>query len=207
MDHFVVRQPNAYPIYDEEYKKHLKEIRDSLESVENLQTIGRNGMHRYNNMDHSMQTGMLAVENILGAQHDLWEVSDEEVYLEEGKRDTTGQLLPAIVLIRTFARMDKLAFASALGTVSALLVFAATMWLIIRGDQVVRPYLQLLSQYFVGYTVTVKGSFIAFGYSFFWGFLFGWLFAYLRNFFLGLYVFQVKKKAELLSIKDFFDHF
>jgi Na+/proline symporter len=70
----------------------------------------------------------------------------------------------------------------------------------------VGPNLQILSQYFVGYTVTVKGAFIAFGYSFAWGFLFGWLFAYLRNLFFSFYIYRVRKKAELLSLWDFFDH-
>ncbi|KPL15504.1 MAG: hypothetical protein AMJ93_16535 [Anaerolineae bacterium SM23_84] len=62
------------------------------------------------------------------------------------------------------------------------------------------PNLKLLGQYFIGYTVTVKGAFIAFGYSFAWSFLFGWLFAYVRNLFLALYIYRVKKKAELLSL-------
>jgi len=53
----------------------------------------------------------------------------------------------------------------------------------------------------------VKGGLIAFVYSFFWGFLFGWLFAYLRNLFLAVYLYRIKRKAELLSLKDFFDNF
>jgi len=66
--------------------------------------------------------------------------------------------------------------------------------------------LELLANYFFGYTVTVQGAFVAFGYSFFWAFLFGWLFAYLRNFFLGFYLYRLKKKSELLSLKNFFDY-
>ena len=54
--------------------------------------------------------------------------------------------------------------------------------------------------------MTVKGAFIAFGYSFVWGFLFAWLFAYLRNLFFAFYVYSVKKKAELLTLRDFFDN-
>ena len=77
----------------------------------------------------------------------------------------------------------------------------------IKGGDVVGPSLKLLGQYFIGYTVTVKGAFVAFGYSFVWGFLFGWLFAYLRNLFLALYIYRVKKKAELLSLEAFFEHF
>jgi protoporphyrinogen oxidase len=206
IDGLVVRQPKAYPIYNYEYEKHLEVIRDFLKTIDNLQTIGRNGMHRYNNMDHSMYTGMLAVENILGAEHDMWEVNEEEVYLEEDKQAKVGRLVPEKVLARTFARMDKLAFATAVGSVSGLLLFIATVWLIMKGGVVVGPNLRLLGHYFIGYTVTVKGAFIAFGYSFIWGFLFGWLLAYLRNLVLAVFIYGVKRKAELLSLKDFFDH-
>ena len=66
--------------------------------------------------------------------------------------------------------------------------------------------LQLLAQYFAGFTVTVKGAFIAFGYTFFWGFLFGWLFAYLRNLFFVFYLYRVKKKNELILLRDLFDY-
>ena len=206
MDSFVVRQLNAYPVYDDEYKKHLNVIRDFLRGIDNLQTIGRNGMHRYNNMDHSMHTGMLAAQNILGARHDLWEITEEEEYLEEEKKAKAGKLVFEKILSQTFARMDKIAFATAVGSVSGLLIFLATIWLVIKGGDVVGPNIKLLGQYFIGYTVTVKGAFIAFGYSFVWSFLFGWLFAYLRNLSLALYVFWVRKKTELLTLKDFFDH-
>jgi hypothetical protein len=206
MDSFVVRQPNAYPVYDSEYKEHLGVIRSFLGGIDNLQTIGRNGMHRYNNMDHSMLMGMLAAQNILGANHDLWKINEEGEYLEEDKKAMDWKLITENVLGRTFARMDKLAFATALGSVSGLLVFMATIWLIVKGGEVVGPNLRLLGQCFIGYTVTVKGAFIAFGYSFLWGFLFGWLFAYLRNLILALYIYWVKKRAEMLSLRDFFDH-
>ena len=54
-----------------------------------MRPVGRNGMHRYNNQDHSMLTAMLAVENILdGAGHDLWEVNVEEEYHEEASSTT-----------------------------------------------------------------------------------------------------------------------
>ena len=129
---------------------------------------------------------MLAAENILGAKHDLWEVNEEEEYLEEDKRARDEQAVLERVLARSFARMDKLGFATAIGSVSGLFFFIATIYLLIRGDSVLNPYFKLFSEYFIGYTLSVKGSFIAFGYSFVWGFLFGWLFAYLRNLFLAL---------------------
>src|SRR5690606_5156060 len=83
VDGAVIRQPKAYPVYDEHYKEAIATIRAWLGSLENLQTVGRNGMHRYNNQDHSMLTAMLAVRNILGDHHDLWEVNLERSYHEE----------------------------------------------------------------------------------------------------------------------------
>jgi protoporphyrinogen oxidase len=208
IDSYVVRQSHAYPVYDATYKQNLQIIRNYLDSFSNLQTIGRSGMHRYNNMDHSMQTGILAAKNCCGEKHDLWAVNEEKSYLEEERiTKEAPPLVPEKVLIRAFARMDRFAFAVAVGTLCGLLVFSATLWIISRGGDVLNSHLRLLGQYFIGYTVTVKGGFIAFGYSFFWGFLFGWLFAYLRNLFLAIYIYRIKRKVELLSLKDFFDNF
>jgi protoporphyrinogen oxidase len=207
IDSYVVRQSHAYPVYDATYKKNLLNIRNYLENFSNLQTIGRSGMHRYNNMDHSMQTGILAARNCCGDLYDLWSVNEEKSYLEEDRKAPELQPVPEKVLIRAFARMDKFAFAVALGTICGLLAFSATLWIISRGGEVQQSHLRLLAQYFIGYSVTVKGAFIAFGYSFFWGFLFGWLFAYLRNLFLAIYIYRIKRRVELLSLKDFFDNF
>lgn len=207
VDSYVVRQPGAYPVYDSTYKGNLLAIRHYLEGFNNLQTIGRSGMHRYNNMDHSMQTGMLAAKNCLGESHDLWAVNEEKSYLEEDRRLEKAAVVPEKVLIRTFARMDKFAFAVSVGTICGLLVFGATLWIISRGGDVLNSHLRLLAQYFIGYTVTVQGGFIAFGYAFSWGFLFGWLFAYFRNLFLAIYLYRIKRKVEMLSLKDFFDNF
>jgi protoporphyrinogen oxidase len=82
-DGVVIRQLKAYPVYDGEYRGHLQVLEGFLKGIENLQTIGRNGMHRYNNQDHSMLTGMLAVRNILGEKHDLWDVNTERSYYED----------------------------------------------------------------------------------------------------------------------------
>src|SRR5262245_13080222 len=79
----VVRVPKAYPIYDSTYRGHLDRLREELDLVENLQTVGRNGMHKYNNQDHSMLTAMMAVENMLGASHDIWSVNTDYEYHEE----------------------------------------------------------------------------------------------------------------------------
>jgi len=80
---FAIRVPKAYPIYDADYAERVAVIRSWLDGIENLQQVGRNGLHRYNNSDHSMLTAMRAVENLLtGAHHDLWAVNAESVYHE-----------------------------------------------------------------------------------------------------------------------------
>ena len=84
-DGHVVRMEKAYPVYDRRYADALAEIRDFLGSLENLQLVGRNGMHRYNNQDHSMLTAMLAARNIQGANFDLWDVNVEQEYHEAGR--------------------------------------------------------------------------------------------------------------------------
>jgi protoporphyrinogen oxidase len=83
-DGVVVRMAKAYPVYDEAYSEAVAAIRRYLSRFANLQVIGRNGMHKYNNMDHSMLTGMLAVRNLFGERHDLWEVNADDAYHEEG---------------------------------------------------------------------------------------------------------------------------
>jgi len=81
---FVERVHKAYPIYDEHYAERVATIRGWLETVGNLTQVGRNGLHRYNNSDHSMLTAMRAVDNILkGSRHDIWSVNVESVYHEE----------------------------------------------------------------------------------------------------------------------------
>jgi protoporphyrinogen oxidase len=83
-DGYVVRMPKAYPFYDWEYKQNVDVLRKWLEqNTPNVYPVGRNGMHRYNNQDHSMYTAMLSVENIYGAKHDVWSVNVEEEYHEE----------------------------------------------------------------------------------------------------------------------------
>jgi hypothetical protein len=80
--------PLAYPMYDAEYAERVDVIRGWLEGLDNLQQVGRNGLHRYNNSDHSMLTAIRAVDNILtGAGHDLWEVNAESVYHEEETKE------------------------------------------------------------------------------------------------------------------------
>ena len=80
-----VRVPKAYPMYDSSYRESVATIRGYLEHFENLRTFGRNGLHRYNNQDHSMWTAILATLNHTdGASHDVWSVNTRAEYLEEG---------------------------------------------------------------------------------------------------------------------------
>jgi protoporphyrinogen oxidase len=85
VDGAVVRMPKAYPIYDDVYMQAVNVIRDFLAEMPNVYLVGRNGMHKYNNQDHSMLTAMLSVKNILGAQYDVWEVNVDNEYHEEVK--------------------------------------------------------------------------------------------------------------------------
>jgi protoporphyrinogen oxidase len=223
-DGSIVRMPKAYPVYDADYQEALICIRKFLDGFENLQVVGRNGMHRYNNQDHSMLTAMLAVDNILGARHDLWQVNAEQEYHEETSsreaeaKAQLGQLavtqpqvpqpMPPSVnqsLVLAFAKLDKLAFATALGTVAGLTVAIATLWLVIKDGEQVGRNLQLMGQFFQGYTVTVSGALVGFVYSFTSAFLWGWLFAYLRNFALGFMIYRARRGIEKKSFKQFLD--
>jgi len=82
---YVVRMPKAYPVYDEGYTAAVDAVRDFVAAeVPNVHPVGRNGMHKYNNQDHSMYTALLTAENIAtGSDHDVWAVNVEEEYHEE----------------------------------------------------------------------------------------------------------------------------
>jgi protoporphyrinogen oxidase len=98
VDGCVVRMPKAYPVYDDEYQRHLEVIRNWLKRFSNLQLAGRNGMHKYNNQDHSMMTALLAARNMLGlGQFDTWKVNTDAEYHEEASEaaaDRSGRQVP-----------------------------------------------------------------------------------------------------------------
>jgi protoporphyrinogen oxidase len=99
---YVVRVPKAYPVYDESYQRNVEVLRRWVaEHAPNVYPTGRNGMHRYNNQDHSMLTAMLSVENILhGSDHDVWTVNVDAEYHEEhadpAKNGSTGRDAPVL---------------------------------------------------------------------------------------------------------------
>jgi protoporphyrinogen oxidase len=86
-DGTVVRMPKAYPIYDGAYQGHLRTIRRFVDPINNLHLVGRNGMHKYNNQDHSMLTAMMTVWNMRGASHDVWAANTDYEYHEEQRLD------------------------------------------------------------------------------------------------------------------------
>jgi len=91
VDGCVIRQPKAYPVYDDDYKKHVDVIRLALDThCPNLHLVGRNGMHKYNNQDHAMMTAMLTARNILAGErkYNVWAVNEDGEYHEAGEAGT-----------------------------------------------------------------------------------------------------------------------
>jgi protoporphyrinogen oxidase len=87
VDGCVIRQPKAYPVYDDAYQQHVDTVRRALEeNCPTLHLVGRNGMHKYNNQDHAMMTAMLTAKNILAGarKYDVWAVNQDAEYHEAG---------------------------------------------------------------------------------------------------------------------------
>ena len=82
LDGLVIRSPKTYPIYDEGYRERIEVIKNYLSSVKNLQTMGRNGLHRYNNQDHSMLSAIYAIRNILDEKYSVWDINIDDEYHE-----------------------------------------------------------------------------------------------------------------------------
>ena len=86
-DGCVVRVEKAYPVYDANYRQNVHTIRQALAGIRNLQVVGRNGMHKYNNQDHSMLTGILAARNLAQPRHNVWHVNTDAEYHEHHAED------------------------------------------------------------------------------------------------------------------------
>jgi len=189
----VVRMPKAYPVYDGAYQQALIEIRDYLSGIENLQLIGRNGQHRYNNQDHSMVTGVYAARNIAGDQYDIWDVNVEEDYHEEQRTSAAqsggDRLVPQAISVppleqrirEVYARFDEVALGTAIGAVAGFTLLAATAILLLKGGDTVGPNLSLLGNYLVGFQVSWPGALIGLIEGCLGGFAFGWSTARLTN--------------------------
>jgi len=207
-DGCVVRVPKAYPVYGSDYREALAVVREFVDSLENFRTIGRNGLHRYDNQDHAMLTGMLAVRSmVLGEQHDLWSVNTEQEYHEEVRAAARKPVsdVEAVLeeeLARVFLRVDRGALGLSVGALGGLGLFVATLALVLAGGPVVGPTLGLLGQYFPGYSVTGLGSWVGLFYGFVSGFVGGWLFAVLRNMVMFVYLVAVYRRWQLRQMLD-----
>ncbi|MDO9117012.1 MAG: NAD(P)/FAD-dependent oxidoreductase [Nitrospira sp.] len=213
-DGTVVRMEKAYPVYDQTYQDSVGTIRRYLETFSNLQTIGRNGLHRYNNQDHSMLTGVYAAGNILGDKRDVWAVNTEKEYHEEERAtqpNTGDRLVPTRVSVSVdeaveeaedavievaFAKIDPLALGLAVGVVSGLGIFLASAVLLLRGGAAPGPNLSLLGNYLFGFEVTWAGAVIGLVEAGLLGFAVGALAAGLRNWTLTGYAKFVRWRAE-----------
>jgi len=209
VDGCVVRVPKSYPVYDSDYREHLAQIREFVDGLENLQTIGRNGLHRYNNQDHAMLTGMLAVRNLMLAErHDLWSVNADQEYHEEvrGEAEVIGDEVTAVLqdtLAQAFPKLDRVAFGLSLGVTAGILLFLTTIISVLKGGGAVDPMLGLLSHFFPGYSVTVAGSVLGLIYGFAVAFISGWLFAFLRNATVFIYMAAAHRRAERQLLRQF----
>jgi protoporphyrinogen oxidase len=195
IDGTVVRMPKAYPVYDGKYQESLRVIREWLSGIENLQLIGRNGQHRYNNQDHSMVTAVYASQNIMGENRNIWDVNVEDDYHEEHREVSSAassggdRLVPGRVarpsldeaLGEVFAKYDAFALGSAIGSVAGGLLFLATAMLLIKGGDTVGPNLSLLGNYLLGYQVSWGGAFLGLFEAGLGGFAFGWVLASMIN--------------------------
>ncbi len=214
IDHAVVRVPKAYPVYDRAYGRALETARAYLSHITNLQLVGRNGQHRYNNQDHSMLTGIFAARNIAGAEHDLWAVSVDEAYLEEttgAGQETFDRAVPRPTtsapdfrdaLAAVFAHYDAVALGAAVGLVSGAVVFLATAVLLIRGGQPLGPTLSLLGHYLLGFEVSWSGAALGFMEAGLGGFLFGFTLARIMNLLVDVIADSVLKECQLQGVLD-----
>jgi len=202
-DGTVVRMRKAYPVYDRSYQEHLAIIRHYLTSLGNLQLIGRNGQHRYNNQDHSMLTGIYAARNVIGGDYDVWSVNTEKDYHEGGASvravptrlvadpETSSQRL----VESAFAPLDAVAMGVAVGVVGAFGVFLATTLVLLRGGDSMVPMLLLLGQYLPGFAISWRGVFIGVAETAAVGFVAGFMIARLRNGALAAYARRLRRRA------------
>jgi hypothetical protein len=205
-DGVVCRVPKAYPVYDSDYREYLGTVRQFVDGLENVQTIGRNGLHRYNNQDHAMLTGMYAVRNlVLGEQNDLWNVNTDQEYHEQVREEPDVADVFKGALDQVFSRLDPVAMGLSVGTVSGLGLFLATLFLVIRGGMNVGLNLRLLDNFFPGYTVTIEGGFLGLVYAFITGFISGWALAFLRNIAVYVGVSVIRRDIQMHQLRKLLD--
>jgi hypothetical protein len=160
-----------------------------------------------------MVTGTLAVRNaMLGERNDLWSVNTDQEYHEEvrAKEGVDIHHLEDVVervLQTAFVKLDRSALGLSLGMVSGIVLFLATVILILQGGAVIGPRLALLSEYFPGYTVTATGAIVGLAYGFVAGYLAGWTFAFVRNAVVFFYIALVRRRAEFQLLRQLSEYF
>lgn len=211
-DGCVCRVEKAYPVYDSAYRDHLTTVQTFVDSLENCQTIGRNGLHRYNNQDHAMLTGMFAVRNLmLGECNNLWNVNTDAEYHEEYEEEaqaSTHEVVEVLqdILTGAFPKLDRNALGLSVGITLGVVFLLVTLLVQASGERISGFSLGLLSQYFPGYRVTIVGSFLGLMYGFLIGFLCAWVFAFLRNAGMLLYFAYVRRHSETQILRRFLDY-
>jgi protoporphyrinogen oxidase len=211
-DGAVFRVEKTYPVYDESYAQQMDIIKAYVSEFDNFQTIGRNGLHRYNNQDHAMLTGMLAVRNMLDGEHnDLWSVNAEQAYLEEvetEKKVKPEQVMDVVqgALAHVFPKLHPTALGLSVGIVAGFVLFLATLISVWQGGGDPQTNLSLLNQFFPGYQVSISGSVLGLLYGFVSGFAIGWFYAFLRNAATAFYVSSTYRSAQQSALRQFFDH-
>lgn len=210
-DGVVYRVPKAYPVYDSEYRASVETLREYLETFSNLQTIGRNGMHRYNNQDHSMLAGVLAARNLENPSHDVWGVNVEQEYLEESEAVARGERnIPERargtgvrdLLRNAFALYDPVALGGAVGTVAGVGLFLLTAALLLQGGEGAQPMLSLVGNYLLGYEVSWKGALLGLVEAALVGFGFGFLMALFINALVRRQANSLVRKLALAKVSD-----
>jgi protoporphyrinogen oxidase len=216
-DGTVVRMLKAYPVYDQMYQQSLATVRRYLGQIANLQLIGRNGQHRYNNQDHSMLAGVYAARNLAGADYDVWSVNTETEYHEEAPAAPRQRLVPERVptperhlsservIEVAFARLDPIALGAAFGVAGGLGLFFATAFLLLKGGPTVGWNLSLLGNYFFGFKVTWTGAVLGGVEVGCGGFAFGYVVARLRNWGLDAYALLLRRRAAAAARRDLLD--
>ncbi len=211
----VFRMKKAYPVYDQTRTANIDIIRRYLEHLPNLQAVGRNGQHHYNNMDHSMLTGIYAAQNISGETHDIWSVNVEQTYHERivperlpkkagetiDTSPTQEQGLPD-ALATALAKLDPIALGWAVGIACGLGLFTATIVLLLKGGVTIGPRLSLLRYFLIGYHVSWVGAWVGFFDAAVLGYAIGFLCAWLHNQILHGYIHLICNLAEWKQRRD-----
>jgi hypothetical protein len=196
-DGAVVRAPKAYPVYDARYKAALISVLAWCGHVSNLVLVGRNGLHRYNNQDHSMLTGVRAARRICGEAWDAERGIGRE-YLEEAKvQPVLPDVLTEEMVRDVFARYDALALGVSLGSVAGLALAVPTIIQLVKHRDSSSSLLSLLDNYLIGFELTWLGVLIGMVEMFAVGFLYGYVLAKAINLLVGWHETTFRRELDM----------